>query len=153
VIKTYLRVNSERREYVTRQGDPEDRWDRDDTSTDWNFRNVYIVDENASWDFCLPFEVKQGDDVWVVAAIYSTGDSFGRDDRACVEYIDAFMDKHKARECARLADASQKGWNDHEDKKVEWVREDGSAGKLGYVPWNGYFEVLDEVRCEYLEVK
>jgi hypothetical protein len=150
---TYLRVNSECREYVTREADRTDEWDRDDTARDWSFRNVYIVDEKASWDLALPFEVKQGDDVYVVLAIYSTGDSFGRDERYSVEYIDGFLDKVKARVCWDVVEASRKSYDDHTDKKVAWIREDGSEGKLDYVPWNGYFESLDDVHCEYLEVR
>jgi hypothetical protein len=150
---TYLRVDSDKREWTTRTGDPDDRWDRDDTDASWSFNHVTIVEEKDHWDIAVPFDIKKGDDVWVVAAIYSTGDSFGRDDRACCEYIDGFMDKFKARECRDIVDRSRKGWNDHTDKKVEWIREDGSEGKLGYVPWNGYFESLDQVECVYLEVK
>lgn len=150
---TYLRVDADKREWTTRAGDPEDRWDRDDTAASWTFNHVSIVEEKAYFDLAVPFEVKPGDDVWVVAAIYSTGDSFGRDDGACCEYIDAFLDKHKARACRDAVEASRKGWDDHTDKDVKWVREDGSEGKLDYVPWNGYFESLDDVRCEYLEVR
>lgn len=151
-MATYLRVNSEYREYITRHA-TEDQWDRDDTARDWHFRNVYIVDKNAAFDLVVPFDLKPGDDVWVVLAIYSTGDSFGRDDRYSVEYIDGFMDKHKARDCARAVEATEKRWDDHTDKDANWIREDGSAGKLEYVPWNGYFESLDNVECLYLEVK
>lgn len=150
---TFLRVNSECDRYVTREARSDDEWDRDDTATDWNFRNVYIVDENSSWDLVLPFDVKQGDDVWVVAAVYSTGDSFGHDRGYCVEYIDGFLDKHKARDCARAIEATQKSFDDRTDKEAKWIREDGTEGKLDYVPWNGYFESLDEVHCVYLEVK
>lgn len=152
-MPTFLRVNSERHEYVTREGDRDDEWDRDDTASDWTFRNVYIVDEKSNWDLVLPFDVKEGDDVWVVSAVYSTGDSFGRDDRACVEYIDGFLDKHKARACARAIEASRKSYDDRTEKNAEWIREDGSEAKLDYVPWNGYFESLDDVNCDYLEVK
>ena len=152
-MSTYLCVNYDCHEYVTREGNRDDEWDRDDTARDWSFRNVFLSEEKSAWDLCLPFEVKQGDDVWVVLAIYSTGDSFGHDERACVEYVDAFLDKHKARDCARLVEASQKSYDDRTDKEVKWIREDGSEGKLDYVPWNGYFESLNEVECLYLEVK
>ena len=148
----YLRVDADKREYVTREA-TEDQWDRDDTDASWEFNHVTIASENGWFDLTVPFDVKKGDDVWVVVAIYSTGDSFGRDDRACAEYIDAFLDKHKARECRDAIEKTRKSWDDREDKKAEWIREDGSVGKLDYVPWNGYFEHLDDVECVYLEVR
>jgi hypothetical protein len=152
-MATYLRVDYDKREYVTREADRSDEWDRDDTSASWDFKSVGVVSSVSCFDLVVPFDVKKGDDVWVVVAIYSTGDSFGHDDRACAEYIDAFLDKHKARACRDAVEKSRKGWDDYEEKKCEWIREDGSLGKLDYVPWNGYFESLDTVECEYLEVR
>ena len=126
----YLRVNSTWYQYVTRESDPDETWDRDDTCSDWSFLSASVTEERDGWDLIVPFDAKNGDTVWVVAAVYSTGDSFGRDDRACVEYIDAFLDSHKARDCARAVEASRKSWNDHTDKEVKWIREDGTEAKL-----------------------
>ena len=148
----YLKVDADKREWTTRVA-TEDRWDRDDTDASWTFNYVSIVEEKGYLDLVVPFEVKKGDDVWVVVAIYSTGDSFGHDDHACVEYIDAFLDKHKARACRDAVEKTRKSWDDRTDKDVSWIREDNTVGKLDYVPWNGYFESLDEVQCVYLEVR
>jgi hypothetical protein len=150
---TYLRVNYDKDVWVTRKCDPEDRWDRDDTAASWTFNHVSIVKESDPWDIVVPFEVKAGDNVYIVAAIYSTGDSFGHDDAECCEYIDAFINEYKANDCTRAIELTQKSYHDRTEKKAVWVREDDSIGKLDYVPWNGYFESLDEVRCEKLEVR
>lgn len=150
---TYLRVDYDKSEWVNREADPEDRWDRNDTAASWTFNHVSIVKENEYWDVAVPFEVKEGDWIYIVAAIYSTGDSFGHDEAACCEYIDAFVDKHRADDCARAMEFTLKSYNDRTEKKAVWAREDDSIGKLDYVPWNGYFESLDEVRCEKLEVR
>lgn len=153
-MSTYLSVNSSCHEYVTREGNREDPWDRDDTSCDWSFHDVSIVGSNSSFDLIAPFDLKSGDRVWVVLAVYSTGDSFGHDDRACCEYIDVFLDENKALDCVRAIEkTSGSRWDDNTEYASKWVREDGSEGKLDYVPWNGYFESLDFVNCERLEVK
>ena len=151
-MTTYLRVNYNKDTWVTREA-TEPEWDRDDTDTSWSFEHVEIVKEKDSWDLAVPFDVEAGDTVYVVAAIYSTGDSFGHDDRDCCEYVDVFLDEAKAQACINAVDAARKSRSDNTEKGLTWIREDGSEGKLDYVPWNGYFECLDEVRCETLEVK
>jgi hypothetical protein len=150
---TYLRVDADKREMITRECDHEDRWDRDDTASEWTFNSVSTVEEDSYFDIVVPFEVKRGDKVWVVSAIYSTGDSFGTDDSACCEYIDAFLDKSKADACREVVlEKSVKDRRNFNNDSVKWIREDGSESVLQYAPWNGYFESLDEVRCEHLEV-
>ena len=150
---TYLKVKTHIQCYTTRVADSTDRWYRDDTATSWELNHVNLSSEYSYWDVCVPFVVNPGDDVWIVAAVYSTGDSYGHDEGACIEYIDAFFDKHKARECARVVNLTRKDYHNHTEKKLEWTREDGSTAKLSYVPWNGYFESLDKVFCDCLEVK
>lgn len=152
-MTVYLRVDTNRYGTITRSADPESEWDRDDTSSIWEFNFVTIVDEQDYFDLCVPFDLKKGDDVWVVTAIYSTGDSFGHDASGCCEFIDAFLDKHKARECANVIRASENSYRDKTEHKIKWIREDGSEGRLDYAPWNGHFESLDKVQCNYLEVR
>ena len=52
---TYLRVDADKREWTTRAGDPEDRWDRDDTAASWTFNHVSIVKRRhtLTWLFLL----------------------------------------------------------------------------------------------------
>ena len=142
---TYIKVNTTSHEHITRQADSDDSWDRGDTVRDWHFNYVSIVKEDDWFDLIVPFDLSKGDTVFVVAAIYTTGDSFGTDVRAHVEYIDAFLSVEKAKECYNQITGS--------NTKVKWIREDGSEATLGYVPWIGYFESLDYVVCELLTVR
>lgn len=150
---TYLDFYFGCREEISREPYEDDEWDRGDTYTSWTLEGCSIKEEGEYFDVIAPFEVKSGDRVIVVYAIYSTGDSFGRAEGACKEVIDVFKDINKASDCVRAVEKTYKSWDDHTEKKVEWIREDGSEGKLDYVPWNGYFESLDSVRSEIIEVK
>jgi hypothetical protein len=105
-MTTYLRVNYNKDTWVTREA-TEPEWDRDDTDSSWSFNHVEVVTEKDSWDFAVPFDVKVGDTVYVVAAIYSTGDSFGHDDRYYCEYIDAFLLFSNALACSNVVIASR----------------------------------------------
>lgn len=150
---TYLDFYFGCREETTREPYKDDDWDRGDSYTSWDLLGCSIKEEGEYFDVIAPFEVKSGDSVIVVYAVYSTGDSFGHDEGACKEVIDVFKDMDKAEACVRAIESTTKSWDDRTEKKAEWIREDGSAGKLDYVPWNGYFESLDYVRAETVEVK
>lgn len=143
-MATNVMVVSRRSETVTRQADSDDRWDRDDTFTDWYVTGIKVVPKEDYFDVIAPFDVNKRDWYWLVYAVYSTGDSFGSDQDGCMEILDLFMDGDKAQACADSVDGS--------NSSVTWIREDGSEGKLAYVPWNGYFESLSYVRCEKVTV-
>ncbi len=143
-MTTHVQVVSGKRETVTRAADTDDRWDRDDTHTEWDVRGIKVTSELEYFDVIAPFDVNDQSWYWLVYAIYSTGDSFGHDADACMEVVDLFASHDKAQACANSIDGSK--------SSVTWIREDGSEGKLSYVPWNGYFESLSYVRCEKVMV-
>lgn len=148
---TYLKVNFDIREEVTRAA-TEDEWDRDDTYTSWTLEDVAVVPESGYFDVISSFEVNPGDTLLVVYAVYSTGDSFGRDDCGAMEVIDVFKSADKAAECVKAIENSASRYDSKNVSDASWVREDGSDTKLDYVPWNGYFESLEHVRCELAKV-
>jgi hypothetical protein len=153
-MESRLTIDFDRYEYITREADREERWDRDDTATDWTARSIQLVTRDKDYfDVIAPFKVQLGDSLIVVYAIYSTGDSFGHDSRGCKEIIDVFKSTEKAADCVRAVQATENDHNDYSQKEAIWVREDGSEGKLDYAPWNGYFESLDGVYAELLQVK
>lgn len=125
MTKIYLEMTGHT--HVTRDGDPDDRWDGDDTSTDWSFGEVSLSHDNSYWreSFETNFDVKPGDPIVLVVAVWSTGDSFHRADGEYAEVFGAF----KTREEATAYAAKLRG---NEDIDV-------------YRPWLGYFESLDEV--------
>ena len=152
-MESRLKIEFDRHEYITREADRDDVWDRDDTRTDWSATGIELVSRDKDYfDVIAPFKVEIGDSLIVVYAIYSTGDSFGRDDGACKEIIDVFKSPDRAHGCVKAVEATENGYNDYFNKEAVWIREDGSVGKLDYAPWNGYFESLDGVHAELLRV-
>lgn len=109
---------------VTREA-VEDRWDRDDTSTTWNFGDVFLQ-ERKGWSesFETSFDVNIKDLIYVVVAVWSTGDSFGHDDGANSEIFGVFKTYEEAEE--------------YENN----LKEGKGYGKY-QLPWDGYFESLD----------
>lgn len=143
-MSTHVSVVSNRYETVTREADSDDRWDRDDTLTEWHVSGIKVVPDRDYFDVIVPFDVDKQGWYWLVYVIYSTGDSFGYDQNGCMEVLDLFIDGSKAQACADAVSG--------DNTSVTWIREDGSEGKLGYVPWNGYFESLSYVRFEKVAV-
>lgn len=81
-----------------------------------------------------------GDTVHVVVAVYSTGDTFGRDGGQ-TQVLDAFTDVDKANALRSKAASVSEEFNFTHD------------GKAYPAPWVGYFEHLDSVEVWGVEVK
>jgi hypothetical protein len=132
-------------EEVTRESDPDDRWDRDDTTFVLTRIRVEPSDEpqaNNVWGYDRVFDFSVPDDVtkvYLVYAEYGTGDTFGNDDGQIVAF-EAFTEEFQADYLAeRLRVATGFSLpNDHGDDY--------------YIPWTGYFETLNEVRVAELSL-
>ena len=119
----YLKVNV--KESSTNLGgfDPEDGWSRDSTEGDAWVESAWI--SNLDGYNCISFvdDLVPGETVYVILAVYGTGDSFGSDGGQ-YEVMDASRDEVYILE------------------KLESLKEDGSYA----VPWNGYFNWLQELK-------
>jgi hypothetical protein len=78
-------------------------------------------------------DIPAGDKAYVVVVEYTTGDTFGSDDTWCVAAIKA------SREDAEAAEIKCYAGN--------------KLTERAFRPWDGYFEHLNSVRIEELEVK
>jgi hypothetical protein len=87
--------------------DPEDEWDRANTHTDHSVEGIKVVDDN-SFDVIGAFEIDPANPgvVYLVYAIYSTGDSFGHDSGYGIEFISVFKTQDKADKCAEQIEAN-----------------------------------------------
>ena len=126
------------REWVTREADPDDRWDRGDT-------DGYVSGVRARW---VPgngdpvswraerFDVAcgVGSTVYVVVAHYETGDTFGRTGGQ-YDVLDVLPDADSAMALAQAARAVGRS---------EFTF--SHNGKDYGVSWTGYFERLDDIR-------
>lgn len=104
-------------------------WDRLSTSTTWDFNSVHLS-AGLGWREAFPvdFPIAVGDTIWLVVAVWSTGDSFGQDSGAHSEIFGAFDNPGQA-------------YSFEEQLKSGHVRT--NTGKPLYLPWSGYFESLD----------
>lgn len=124
-MKTNLYLKKSSYLEVTREPDPYDDWDRGNTLTEWSFGELSTSECDNLWyeRFPVDFDVKVGDILHVVVAVWSTGDSFGNDIGRCSEVFGIFRERSEA---IRFKE------------KLE-------NGEVEYVPWNGYFESLDYI--------
>lgn len=126
----YLQVYADSLEAVTRQKTAE-QWDRDDTYTEWFISDIVRKQTQNSYH-ALPvaFDVNVGDRVFLVYATYSFGDSFGHDENGGLELCGFYQTQEEAEaEKLRLA-----AIDDHS------------------VPWNGYFNHLNQLEVKEVQV-
>lgn len=86
-----------------------------------------------------PGELKEGDIVYVVYAVYSTGNSFGHQADGSFEFISVHKDETIAHDNARgLKEGTQKFLK----------QDDGTETPYTWYPWDGYFESLTYIQVE-----
>lgn len=141
-VFTKLDVEVGSREVVTRQGDKDDEWDHDDTSTDWWFKSAHLTKNQEDYsDAIYPGFLEAGDVVHIVWAVWSTGDSFGRSEHGQMEVISVHKDPVVALNNRKsLEDCQNHG-------PVNIYQDDGSVYQY-YVGWNEYFESLSYVQVQ-----
>lgn len=113
------------------------------------FKSIKLTSDHP--DVTSSLDINKYDDVFVLWAEWSTGDSFGNSSRGCTETLGVFKSKRCAEE---LRDALTKfspnvnssDWSGKYSFKSE--TSDGQKFSIGYVPWCGYFESLDALNIE-----
>ena len=140
-------------EETTRQA-TEDKWDRDDTARYHDIREIKIAKDKYS-DMTAPFKIDPKETYFLLSVIYSTGDSFGRDDGR-IEYIELYSDESLAKQ---NADEIEKHYTNHKDSyhnrnKVELMITNQAGKKYAYYcSWIGYFDFLQEARVDAVTIK
>lgn len=114
-----------------------------DWSADYDFdvNGVSLEKPNSSYEqFQTCFDVQNGDTVYVLSMIYSTGDSFGRSS-GNGEALWVFKDFEVAKKAAQAI-------KDQEDKySVSFLNENGEKATMSN-PGSGYFECVEDIRLE-----
>jgi len=143
---TKLRLIDHVESGISRACDSDDPWDRDDT---WESHDpqAFEISEGSWFDVVVPGKVNRGDRLYLVHAIYNTGDSFGHDE-GLINIIDAFKNQKKAQACADAAQKSEAS----QDYTFEYKNDVGVVVKA-HTPWNGYFESLSGVYVTELPVR
>jgi len=128
---------------VSRSADPNEEWDGDDT---WESHSpqAWEISQNTYYDVIYPGTVKRGEDLYLVYAIYNTGDSFSRSDGQ-LDVIDAFKSVLNARKCA---DAAGKATG----HSFSYQNDFGQPASH-HTTWIGYFESLTGIYSVKLPVR
>lgn len=170
---SYVKVIDNTHSEVTREGDPNDRWDRDDTYTYHHIKGIRLLDEGEYYDFITTFEVDPQKVYFLLYGIYSTGNSFGHDEGE-IQFVDLYETMEMAQKNLKRIEEHHKTYkklNDRwtqpskEEKKElkdlkktfnEWsvklVTQSGREYDF-HVPWHGYFERLEQVEIEPVMVR
>ena len=83
----YLHLEASGYTEVTREADPDDEWGANDTATTWYVNGITLSDDDGQHALPADFPVEVGDRVYVVYAVYSTGDTFHRAEGEYLEVI------------------------------------------------------------------
>lgn len=165
---------------VTREADPNEEYDGDDTSTSHTVVSATLVEDN-SFNCVGNFSAQNQNKVYIVYAVYSTADSFSRHDGSGIEFVQAFISEEKAVRCMNQIKANNNLYNElsasyrNDPKKIEEYKQEvvglniNKKGKIKTedlysvnfqdekdeirtisAPWNGYFESLDYVEVATL---
>ena len=132
-MKLYLSTSSYRE--TSREPYSDDSWDRGDTSTSWHFGGISLEKPIGEFEY-----IEVGDDfdvtgnIYLVLAVWSTGDSFGNNDGACCEIFAAYNNREDAEKAETLLSTATNAF-----KKVNLP----NGYEISFIPWLGYFESLD----------
>lgn len=161
----YVNIVTIGRSHVTRECNQDDQWDRDDTSTDWDILGIELGNDGYR-TIPVSFPIKEDKEYYLLYTIWSTGDSFGRDDGSQFDGIALYIDKNKAYEAEKLirnhanlyreysssySRPKNKKPKDFQDYTVNIKLEDGTILPVG-AGWNGYFESLDTVDVQVVSL-
>ena len=125
--------------------DPDDRWDRASTSTDHTITGFHAAPETDEkyYDLVIPYEPQYDEEYFLLYAVYSTGDSFGHDEGAGIEYI-GFYRKNQL-DIAQENQRKIEGQDLDSDKYSLKLNSPAAKEFDQHAPWIGYFESLDIV--------
>jgi hypothetical protein len=123
--------------------DLEDEWDREDETHEIEIHGIEVSDKY--YHILVGYEIDPKAEYYLLYAVYSTGDSFHREN-GLHEYIDLF----RTEEEAKLAEAAF----EKAPRNQDYIEYTSSCGiTVPYrVPWNGYFESLNYIDVKKVEV-
>lgn len=148
-VTTDLYVEYATRTSQTRDRDPSDSWDRGNTASEHTLKYVQLAKEGGYTSVTYPGLVVPGEKVYVLYAVYSTGDSFGRDEDRCIEFISVHKDMDIARfNYKQVKDSVKNSYG----FTIDISQDNGQTVPL-VCPWLGYFERLSYVKVAGFTVR
>lgn len=98
-------------------------------------------------DITSSLDITPGTNALVVWAVWSSGDSFGHADGSSSEAFGIFTDIKSAEQFRQALSAAKE-----QSKDTTLTTTDGQVFTIGYLPWFGYFESLDDIRVDVVTV-
>ena len=118
-----------------------------DWSENWNNKAPHSITlNNDNPDVVTSIEFFDGEVAFLVWAEWSTGDSFGRAYGGEVEALGLFRDEIFAEKFKNYLEKLG------EDDSYEFKSDDGQEFKNEHIGWAGYFDCLDEIHIDVVEV-
>lgn len=168
--RSAIRIVDETHCNTTREHDPNDKWDQDDTSTSHNIKGIEIADKKKSFvfhDMEVPFKVRKHVTYFLLYVIYSTGDSFHHSEGE-INFVDLYESRDFAEANKILIEEHYKAVKGDGDDMEEF-RDGGTTRKAfekftialqrsngnvmnTHVPWTGYFERMTSVSIKEVRV-
>lgn len=102
-------------------------------------------------DIVSTFDIKEGEQAYVVWCEWNSGDSFGSGECSGYEAVGIFKDSHAAVTLANWIDKKDRNSESvslYEEKKQSVKTSDGQVFAFQYMPWTGYFERLVKVHVQ-----
>ena len=135
-------VNVKYEKYHDEHGDQTP--DYHETSEHINSIEASVVNKGFQYGsdvYFYPGKLHKGQEIFIVTAVYSDGDTFGRH-TGYTELTGVYASEEKAKEAKRLLEENNKS-NEYPAKQGEYV----------HIPWSGYFASLDEFRIDKVALK
>jgi hypothetical protein len=153
-MKTEIVIINDSYGGTSRQHDPDDRWDRDDTYVEHSIKGFRIAKKSDYRDLVASFKPKKDKPYYLLYGVYDTGDSFGRD-TGQLEFFDLYDNLEAAETSRKILDGFTGNHKDNNDDHSVTIFDNEFKPYKTTVPWLGYFESLQGVYVEtvYLEMK
>lgn len=135
--------------------DPDDSWDRANTLTEHSVDGIRLDSNYGYGNYCYyPGEVKKGDKIYLLYAVWSTGDSFGHDVGYSIDFISVHKNIDIANSNANVLENIEEDINSSWETKWngKLMLDNGDEYKY-HIGWLGYFESLDYIRVKEFIVK
>lgn len=96
----YIKIKNDSYCQVTREGDPNNRWDGDDTYCGHNIRGIYEVAPDTYYNLQVGFDLDPEEVYYLLYVIYDTGNSFHQEEGR-ISFVEVYKDKNVAYENER----------------------------------------------------
>lgn len=146
-MSKYIKIDIRSYDEVIREGNPDDKWDRDDTRSEHTINGFEEVGEKEGWDFVWPDDeipVK----IYIVYVLYDTGDSFGRSENN-IELIGLYKDIADAEAVGDAIESDYKEYDEDRGHNYEplaiLLPVKQTIENVSTSTWKGYFEHFNSV--------